>query len=149
MTQNVHEDGTTTATSLARSLVIGGLIAAAVAGAATAAVAAVGQFAGISLVIGGMPITVLGFAVLTVVFSLVGLVLALVLAHTVRRPRTVFVRATVVLTVLSLAPDVIMDASVTTKVLLMLAHVVAAAIVVPAIARRLPGVERQANEKSR
>lgn len=99
MTQNAHEDGTTTATSPARPLIIGGSIAAAVAGAATAAVAAAGQFAGISLVIGGMPITVLGFAVLTVVFSVVGLVLALVLARTVRRPRTVFVRATVVLTV--------------------------------------------------
>lgn len=42
-----------------------------------------------------------------------------------------------------------MDASVTTKVLLMLAHVIAAAIVVPAIARRLSVGERQANEKSR
>lgn len=50
MAQNVHEDGTTTATFPARALVIGGLIAAAVASAATAAVAAVGQFAGISLV---------------------------------------------------------------------------------------------------
>ncbi|MGR6924219.1 DUF6069 family protein [[Actinomadura] parvosata] len=139
MAQNVHEDVTTTATSPARPLVIGGLIAAAVAGAATAAVAAVGQFAGISLVIGGMPVSVFGFAVLTVVFSVVGLVLALVLARTVRRPRTVFVRATVVLTVLSLVPDVLMDASAATRVLLMLAHVVAAAIVVPAIARRLSG----------
>ncbi|SDK78791.1 hypothetical protein SAMN05421874_111104 [Nonomuraea maritima] len=64
MEQNVHEDVTTTATSPARPLVIGGLIAA------------VGQFTGISLVIGGMPISVFGFAVLTVVFSVVGLVLA-------------------------------------------------------------------------
>ncbi|MGP3916527.1 DUF6069 family protein [Nonomuraea sp. 10N515B] len=103
------------------------------AGAATAAVAAVGEFAGISLVVGGMSIPVFGFAVLTVVFSVVGLVLA----RTVRRPRTVFVRTTVVLTVLSLVPDVLVDASAATRVLLMLAHVVAAAIVVPAIARRL------------
>ncbi|MGP3965916.1 DUF6069 family protein [Nonomuraea sp. 3N208] len=137
MEQNIHEDVTTTATSPAQPLVIGGLIAAAVAGAATAAVAAVGEFAGISLVVGGMPIPVFGFAVLTVVFSVVGLVLALVLARTVRRPRTVFVRTTVVLAVLSLVPDVLVDASAATRVLLMLAHVVAAAIVVPAIARRL------------
>ncbi|WP_327581551.1 DUF6069 family protein [Nonomuraea sp. NBC_00507] len=137
MAQNIHNDVTPTATSPAQPLVIGGLITAVVAGAATAAVAAVGEFAGISLVVGGMPIPVLGFAVLTVVFSVVGLVLALVLARSVRRPRAVFVRTTVVLTVLSLVPDVLVDASAATRVLLMLAHVVAAAIVVPAIARRL------------
>ncbi|RVX41108.1 hypothetical protein EDD27_3575 [Nonomuraea polychroma] len=137
MTQNIHNDVTTTATSSAQPLVIGGLIAAAVAGAATAAIAAVGEFAGISLVVGGAPIPVPGFAVLTVVFSAVGLVLALVLARSARRPRTVFVRTTVVLTVLSLVPDALVDAPAATRVLLMLAHVVAAAIVVPAIARRL------------
>jgi hypothetical protein len=46
MAQNIHEDVTTTATSPARPLAIGGLIAAVVAGAATAAVAAVGEFRG-------------------------------------------------------------------------------------------------------
>ncbi|MFI7708789.1 DUF6069 family protein [Nonomuraea sp. NPDC049480] len=141
MTQNIHDDVTTTvtatATSPAQPLVIGGLIAAVVAGAATAAIAAVGELTGISLVVGGTPLPVPGFGVLTVIFSAVGLVLALVLARSVRRPRTVFVRTTVVLTVLSLVPDVLVDAAPATRVLLMLAHVVAAAIVVPAIARRL------------
>ncbi|MDP4503232.1 DUF6069 family protein [Nonomuraea turcica] len=74
---------------------MGGLIAAVVAGAATAAVAAVGELAGISLVVGGVPIPVFGFSVLTFILSVVGLVLALVLARSVRRPRTVFVRTTV------------------------------------------------------
>ncbi|MFI7708931.1 DUF6069 family protein [Nonomuraea sp. NPDC049480] len=137
MMQNVHDDVTATATSPAQPLVIGGLIAAVVAGAATAAIAAVGELAGISLVVGGTPIPVPGFGVLTVIFSAVGLVLALVLARSVRRPRTVFVRTTVVLTVLSLVPDVLVDAAPATRVLLMMTHVVAAAIVVPAIARRL------------
>jgi hypothetical protein len=41
-------------------------------------------------------------------------------------------------TVLSLVPDVIVEAAPATKALLMLAHVVAAAIVIPAVARRLP-----------
>ena len=45
----------------------------------------------------------------------------------------------VVLTVLSLVPDVIVDAAPATKALLMLTHLVAAAIVVPAVARRLAG----------
>jgi hypothetical protein len=126
-----------TTTAPAKSLTIGGLTATAVAGAATAAIAAAGEFAGISLVVGGAPIPVSGFATLTVIFSVAGLVLAVVLARWARRPRTAFVRATLVLTVLSLVPDVLVGASVATKVLLMVAHVVAAAIVIPAIARRL------------
>jgi hypothetical protein len=80
---------------------------------------------------------VFGFAVLTVICAVVGLVLALVLARSARRPRAAFVRTTIVLTALSLVPDVLADASAATKVLLMLTHVVAAAIVIPAIARRL------------
>jgi peptidoglycan/LPS O-acetylase OafA/YrhL len=77
--------------------------------------------------------------VLTAVFSLIGVVLAAVLSRTARRPRSTFVRTTVVLTVLSLVPDVIVDAAPATKALLMLTHLVAAAIVVPAVARRLDG----------
>ncbi|MDD7942782.1 DUF6069 family protein [Actinomycetospora lutea] len=118
-------------------LVRDGLAATAVAAVATAAVAAAGELAGIGAVVGGMPIPASGFAVLTAIFSVVGVVLALGLARWARRPRTTFVRTTVVLTVLSLVPDVVADASVTTKVLLMLTHVVAAAIVIPAVARRL------------
>jgi hypothetical protein len=134
-----------TTTAPTQPLITGGLTAAAVAAAATATVAAAatatvaaaGEFAGISLVVGGAPIPVSGFAVLTVICSVVGLVLALVLARSARRPRTAFVRTTIVLTALSLVPDVATDASAATKVLLMLTHVVAAAIVIPAIARRL------------
>ena len=126
-----------TTTAPTQPLITGGLTAAAVAAAATATVAAAGEFAGISLVVGGAPIPVFGFAVLTVIFSVVGLVLALVLGRSARRPRTAFVRTTIVLTALSLVPDVLADASAATKVLLMLTHVVAAAIVIPAIARRL------------
>jgi hypothetical protein len=128
---------TATTTAPARRLIIGGLTAAAVAAAATATVAAVGESAGISLAVGGAPIPVSGFAVLTAIFSVVGLVLALVLARTARRPRTAFVRTTIVLTALSVVPDVLADAAAGTKMLLMLAHVVAAVIVIPAIARRL------------
>jgi hypothetical protein len=124
-------------TAPAKPLVTGGLTATAIATAATSAVAAAGEFAGISLAVGGAPIPVSGFAVLTAIFSVVGLVLALVLARLARRPRTAFVRTTIVLTALSLVPDVLADASTATKALLMLTHVVAAAIVIPAIARRL------------
>ncbi|MBM0277537.1 DUF6069 family protein [Micromonospora tarensis] len=104
---------------------------------ATMAVAAAGNLAGISLDMGGAPIPVTGFGVLTAVFSLIGVVLAALLARFARRPRRTFVRTTVLLTALSLVPDAIADAGTATKALLMLTHLVAAVIVIPAIARRL------------
>ncbi len=93
-----------------------GLIATAVAPVATATVAAVGDVAGISLDVAGAPIPATGFAVLTAFFSVVGLALTLVLNRFARRPRTAFVRTTVVLTVLSLVPDVLADAAVSTEI---------------------------------
>lgn len=115
-----------------------GIAAAAAACAATMTVAATGRAAGLSLNVGGAPIPLSGFGVLTAVCSIIGLALAAVLARTVRAPRRAFVRTTVVLTVLSLVPDVLADAAVGTKALLMLTHLIAAAIVIPAVARRLP-----------
>jgi Family of unknown function (DUF6069) len=132
----------TTSTATTRrgtgSIVGAGLAATAVAALATSTVAAAGSAAGISLDVSGAPIPVSGFTVLTVVFSLVGVALAAVLARRARRPRSTFVRTTVVLTALSLVPDLVADAATDTRVLLMATHLVAAAIVVPALARRLP-----------
>ncbi|WP_433288972.1 DUF6069 family protein [Micromonospora sp. CA-244673] len=125
-------------TSTFGALIRTGVIAAVAASAATMAVAAAGHAAGVSLDLAGAPIPVAGFGVLTAVFSLIGVVIAALLSRFARRPRRTFVRTTVVLTVLSLVPDVIADAGTTTKVLLMLTHLVAAAIVIPAVARRLP-----------
>ncbi len=136
-TQNAATVSTSAARPAVRPLIWTGLAAAAAASVATMAVAAAGSAAGVSLDVSSAPIPVTGFGVLTAVFSLVGLVLAVVLARTVRDPRRVFVRTTVVLTVLSLVPDVIADAALSTRVLLMVTHLVAAAIVIPAVARRL------------
>jgi xanthine/uracil permease len=128
---------TRTAASSIGALALTGVAAAAVASVATMTVAAVGHAAGISLDVSGAPIPVGGFGTLTAVFSLVGLVLAVVLSRTARHPRRAFLRTTVVLTALSLVPDVIADAEPATKALLMLTHLVAAAIVIPAVGRRL------------
>ena len=125
------------------SIVGAGLAATAVAALATSTVAAGGSAAGISLDVSGAPIPVSGFAVLTVLFSLVGVALAAVLARRARQPRRTFVRTTVVLTALSLVPDVVADATTDTRVLLMVTHLVAAAIVVPAVARRLSAGRRE------
>jgi amino acid transporter len=124
-------------TSTIGALIGTGVAAAVAASVATMAVAAAGHAAGISLDMGGVPIPVTGFGVLTVIFSLVGVGIAAVLSRTARRPRRTFVRTTVVLTALSLVPDAIADAAPATKALLMLTHLVAAAIVIPAVARRL------------
>jgi hypothetical protein len=121
------------------SLIGYGVAAAVVASIATTIVAALGHAVGISLDMSGAPLPVTGFGVLTAVFSLVGVALAVVLAYTVRNPRRVFVRTTVALTVLSLIPPLIADAGPATKALLVLAHLVAAAIVIPVVARRLAG----------
>ncbi|MER5705221.1 DUF6069 family protein [Micromonospora sp. NPDC002296] len=126
------------ATTGARSMLVAGVAATAVASLATTLVAVAGHAAGISLDVSGAPIPLVGFASLTAIFSLVGLVLAAVLRRSARRPRSTFVRTTVVLTVLSLVPDVVADATAGTKVLLILTHLVAAAIVIPVVARRLP-----------
>lgn len=124
--------------SSAGPLVRSGLAAVAAASAATTAVAAIGGFVGVSRAVGGESIPLLGFATLTAAFSLVGLLLAVALRRSLRRARTTFVRITVVLTALSLVPDAVADASAGTKALLMLTHLVAAALVIPALARRLP-----------
>ncbi|MEU4482758.1 DUF6069 family protein [Micromonospora sp. NPDC023966] len=135
MTTTVNTTHATT--SAFGAMIRTGVIAAIAASAATMAVAAAGHAAGISLDIADAPIPVAGFGVLTASFSLIGVVIAALLSRFARRPRRTFVRTTVVLTVLSLVPDVIADAGVATKVLLMLTHLVAAAIVIPAVARRL------------
>lgn len=129
---------TTAPRTSVRPLVRTGLVATVAASIATTVVAAVGHAAGVSLDISGEAIPLFGFPQLTAIFSLIGLGLAVVLARRAAAPRRTFVRTTVALTALSLIPDAIADAAVDTRGLLMLTHLVAAAIVIPAIASRLP-----------
>lgn len=118
-------------------LLLNGSIATVAAAVGTAAVAAAGQAVGIGTAVSGTPIPPSGFAVMTVIFCVLGLVIATALRRFARHPRTAWLRTTVALTVLSFVPDVLADAAASTKVLLMVTHVVAAAIVIPAVARRL------------
>ncbi|WP_232662761.1 DUF6069 family protein [Pseudonocardia sp. TRM90224] len=128
----------TTATSpTVGSLLLAGSAATVAAAVTTALVAAAGEAIGVSTAISGQPIPASGFAVMTAIFSVLGLVVAAGLRRFARRPRTAWIRTSVALTVLSFVPDVLVDASISTKVFLMLTHVVAAAIVIPAVARRL------------
>lgn len=107
------------------------------AAAATTVVAAVGEAAGISLAIAGEPIVLFAFAELTFVFSMVGLGIAAAVRRWSRTPRRTWYQVTAALTALSLVPDVLADADLATRFLLMATHLVAAAIVVPGVAARL------------
>jgi len=90
------------------------------------------------------PIPLGGFAMGTLMWSVVGIVLAVVLARWAKRPARTFVVATVVLTVLSLAgPVMAVDTATATKVVLALSHLVAAAVVIPPLALRLSHVPRR------
>lgn len=128
---------TTSSVPTAGSLLRGGAAATVLAAVATTAVAVAGQAVGISLDVAGAPVPASGFATLTVMFSVIGLLIAMGVRRFARRPRTAWIRTTVALTALSLVPDVLVDAAVTTKMLLMVTHLVAAAIVIPVVARRL------------
>jgi hypothetical protein len=115
------------------------MTAGVVAAAATVAVAAAAQAVGVSLETApGEAIPVLGFGQLTLVFTVIGVLIARTLRRRAQQPRSTFVTTTVVLTALSLVPDAVLSADAATKVTLMLTHLVAAAIVIPVLAARLP-----------
>lgn len=115
-----------------------GVAAAAVASAATTALAAVTSGAGVSFADStGSAIPIAGFAEMTMLFSLVGLGIAALMARMVRRPRLTFVRTAVGLTALSFVPDLTFGFDAGSAAALITLHTVAAAIVVPTLAGRL------------
>jgi amino acid transporter len=115
-----------------------GAAAAVVASVATTVLAAVSSAAGVSFASGtSESIPIAGFAQLTLVFSLLGVGIAAVMARRVRRPRATFVRTAVTLTALSFVPDLTFGFDAGSAATLITLHVVAAAIVVPTLARRL------------
>ena len=110
-----------------------GLVAAVAAAATTTVVAAIASGADVPIEIGGEAIPLVGFAQLTLLFSGIGILLARFIGR-----RSAFRTTTIVLAALSLVPDVLADATTATKLTLMATHVVAAAIVIPMLSRRLP-----------
>ena len=114
-----------------------GAVAGVSASVATFAFAALARAVDVPLTVGGKAIPLVGFAQLTLVASIIGTVLAVVFSRRATRPQRTFVFTTVVLTALSIIPDVLADASTSTRLTLALSHVVAAVIVIPVIASRL------------
>lgn len=115
-----------------------GVAAAVIASVATTVLAAVASAAGVSFADStGASIPIAGFAELTLVFSVIGVGIAAVMARKARRPRPTFVRTAVALTGLSLVPDLTFGFDAGSAVTLIALHTVAAAIVVPTLAGRL------------
>ncbi|MFI5625724.1 DUF6069 family protein [Nocardioides sp. NPDC051685] len=114
-----------------------GLGATVAASAVVTLLAAGALAAGVSFETASGPIPILGFVQLTAFFSLIGVAMAAVMARVARSPRRTFVVTTVVLTVVSFVPDATFGFDAVSAVTLMVLHVVAAAIVVPVLARRL------------
>jgi hypothetical protein len=135
---------TGTSTPSRWSLLRLGALAGVAAAVATELVAAGARVSDVSMEAGGFgaetaePIPVLGFAFATLLWTAVGIVMAVAMTRWAKRPARTFTVTAVVLTVVSLVPPALAGATTTgTKVILALTHVVAAAFVIPAIRNEL------------
>ena len=124
------------ATSRRLPLLRAGIAAGAVAAVANTLVVLAARAVDIPITVSGESIPLVGFAQLTLIGALLGVALARVSARAAH-PRRAFTVVTVALTALSLIPDITADATTGTRLTLALTHLVAAAIIIPALAHRL------------
>ncbi len=122
-----------------RQVALTGLLATLGAMVATTLAAAMEQAAGVDLEVSGSSETIplSGIAVVTGFFSVVGTLVALALLRWSARPAERFVWTAVWLTVISWVPPLLAAASTAVGIALIGLHVVAAAVMVPALARVL------------
>src|SRR6476646_6958874 len=122
-----------------RGLAGTGLIATLATMLATSLAAALAEAVGVDFEVpdGGETIPLSGFAVVTGFFSVVGIVIAAALLRWSARPAERFVRTAVSLTAVSLVPPFLSGADAATTVALVGLHPVAAAVMIPTLARAL------------
>ncbi|MDT4921434.1 MAG: hypothetical protein QOI15_2336 [Pseudonocardiales bacterium] len=114
-------------------------VATLAAAAATEALVALAKTVGITVAIQGEELKAGGCAVVVLMCMVAGVALLAGLRRWAASPARTWTRATVALTALSFVPDLVVpDTAVGSRIVLMTAHVLAAAIIVPAVARRLP-----------
>lgn len=130
----------TTTRSTRRTLWLAGLASGAVAAVATSAVAGFADAIDHPPTVDGEMIPAIGFAQMTLIGAVIGIVLALVLRNRADRPRRTFTVTTFVLTALSCIPSVALGAGdgAGNAATLVGTHVLAAAIVIPVLAARVP-----------
>jgi hypothetical protein len=119
-----------------RLLVRSGALAGALAAVGTTVVAAIARAADVSLEVDGAAIPIPAFAWWTIVGAALGVVLARLL-----RERRRFVVVTTVAVGLSLIPAIAAPDDTATKAVLVGAHLLAAAIIIPTLSRRLTAVD--------
>jgi hypothetical protein len=108
-----------------------------IAGASAAmAFAAVTSAAGVPFEIDGEPIPVGGFATMTLLGVVLGAVVLLVTNRYAAQPRRRFLQITVALTALSCVPSVTLPPDTASKMALVAAHVLAAIVIIPVLARQ-------------
>jgi Family of unknown function (DUF6069) len=116
-----------------------GLVAALAAMVATTVAAALARAVGVDFEVpdGGEAIPLAGFAVVTGVFSVVGIVIAVALVGWSARPATRFVWTAGSLTAISLVPPLLAGATTAATTALLGLHLVAATVMIPTLARSL------------
>jgi len=117
-----------------RPLIRAGAIGGVAGAVAAMLVGAVARAADVPLEVEGEAIPIAGLATVTLISTVLGIGLAFAL-----KQRGRFVGVCAVLTAASLIPAIAQPDHTATKVVLVLAHLVAAAVVVPMLARQLPG----------
>jgi peptidoglycan/LPS O-acetylase OafA/YrhL len=114
-----------------------GALAGVVAAVCTTAVAAIASAANVSLKVNATAIPIPAFAWWTVIGAVLGVVLARLL-----RERRRFVTVTTIATGLSLVPAIAVPDDAATKAVLVGAHVLAAAIIIPTLSRQLAAISK-------
>jgi hypothetical protein len=116
-----------------RRLLLTGLLATVAAMLLVALAASIAHAIGVDFEVpeGGERIPLPGFAVVTGVFSLVGVAIAVSLRQWSRRPAERFLWTTVSLTALSLVPPLVSGTSAATTAALIGLHLVAASVMIP------------------
>ncbi|MCX5065063.1 DUF6069 family protein [Micromonospora lupini] len=128
--------GRTRRAGLLRGLAGTGVLATLAAMVVTTVAAALAQAVGVDFEVpaGGEAIPLPGFAVVTGFFSVVGVVIAAALLRWSARPAARWVWTAVSLTAISLVPPLVCGANTATVAALVGLHLVAAAVLVPAVA---------------
>jgi hypothetical protein len=135
----IPTDGGTIMLSRLRVLIGTGFIATLGAMAATTLAAALAQAIGVDFEVSDSDeaIPLSGVAVVTGVFSVVGIVIAAALLRWSARPAERFVRTAVTLTAISFVPPFLSEANAATTAALVGLHLVAATVMIPSLARAL------------
>ena len=131
--------GRTGHTHRLRRLAGTGLMATLAAMVATTLAAALARAVGVDFAVpdGGQTIPLAGFAVVTGFFSVLGIVIAAALLRWSARPAARFVWTAVTLTAISLVAPLLSGADTATTTALLGLHLVAAAVMIPTLARSL------------